>query len=95
MREGTSGFWVAEASDHISIGYEDYGVPQFGGGNFERTYYLDAENSKKLVCALQKEYSGTLKEMLEAAFGSGFCDSLFWDFCKQNAIDYSSSTWSG
>ena len=95
MREGTSGFWVEEKDNKISIGYEDYGVSQFGGGDFEKTYYLDEENSKKFVSELQKEYQGSLEEMIEAAFGRGFSDPKFWDFCKKCGIKYSSSTWSG
>jgi hypothetical protein len=94
MREGTSGFWVEDKDNKISIGYEDYGVSQFGGGDFEKTYYLDEENSKKLVYELQKEYQGSLEEMIEAAFGRGFSDPKFWDFCKKHGIVYSSSTWS-
>ena len=95
MREGTSGFWVTESDGKISIGYSDYGVSQFGGGDFEKTYYLDKENSDKFVLALSKEYTGTLNEMIEAAFGRNFSDPTFWDFCKKNGIKYSSSTWSG
>ena len=95
MREGTSGVWVNDIDGAISIGYEDYGVSQFGGGNFERTYYLNKENSKKLLLALQKEHTGSLREMIEAAFGKNFKDSLFWEFCKANGIEYTSSTWSG
>ena len=95
MREGTSGFWVTKNADGISIGYADYGVSAFGGGDFEKTYYLNKENSKKFVAALKKEYKGSLEEMIEAAFGRGFNDSLFWEFCKTNSIEYSSSTWSG
>ena len=95
MREGTSGFWVTEKDGAISIGYEDYGVSQFGGGDFEKTYYLDKENSQKLVAELQKEYAGSLEEMLEAAFSRNFKDSEFWAFCKKHGIKYSSSTWSG
>ena len=46
---------IVEKSDTgISIGYEDYGVSQFGGDNFEKTYYLDKDNSKKLENALKK-----------------------------------------
>jgi len=95
MREGTSGFWITENDGKISIGYEDYGVSEFGGGDFEKTYYLDEENSEKFVSALKREYQGTLKEMVEAAFTKNFKDSVFWDFCKKNGIEYSSSTWSG
>ena len=94
MREGTSGFWVSKKNGEISIGYEDYGVSQFGGGGFEKTYYLNKANSEKLVRALRKEYKGSLEEMLETAFGRGFHDAAFWDFCKRNGIEYTSSTWS-
>ena len=62
MREGTSGFWVTKKGGKISIGYEDYGVSEFGGGDFEKTYYLDKENSKKFVKALKKEYKGSLEK---------------------------------
>ena len=95
MRAGTSGFWVTETNGCITIGYEDYGVSEFGGGDFERTYYLNKENSQKFLQALQKEYSGSLEEMIEAAFGKSFKDYAFWDFCKKHEIKYSSSTWSG
>ncbi len=95
MREGTSGFWVTRKNGEISIGYEDYGVSQFGGGDFEKTYYLNKENSKKFVAALKKEYKGSLEKMIEAAFGKNFSDSDFWEFCKKEGIEYSSSTWSG
>lgn len=95
MREGTSGFWYEKHDGAIKIGYTDFGVSQFGGGDFERTYYLDKENSKKFLAALAKEYSGTPEKMIEAAFGKNFNDALFWEFCKKNGIEYSSSTWSG
>ncbi len=95
MREGTSGFWVTTNADGISIGYADYGVSEFGGGDFEKTYYLNKENSEKFKKALEKEYKGSLEEMIEAAFGKNFNDPVFWDFCKKYEIKYSSSTWSG
>ncbi|MBQ8319963.1 MAG: hypothetical protein IJX81_03690 [Clostridia bacterium] len=95
MREGTSGFWVTKTKGQISIGYEDYGVSEFGGGDFEKTYYFNKENSKKFLLALKKEYKGSLEKMIETAFGKNFNDPLFWEFCKKHGIEYSSSTWSG
>lgn len=95
MREGTSGFWVTKKGGEISIGYEDYGVSEFGGGDFEKTYYLNKENSKKLIKALKKTYKGSLEEMIRAAFGENFKDPVFWEFCKEHGIEYTSSTWSG
>ena len=95
MREGTSGFLVTDRDGAISIEYTDYGVSQFGGNDFEKTYYLNKENSERFISALKKEYEGTLDEMIEAAFGRNFNDPVFWEFCKSNGIEYSSSTWSG
>ena len=95
MREGTSGFWVEKKKDCLSIGYADYGVSEFGGGDFEKTYYLDRENSKKLVAALKRDYKGSLADRIEAAFGKTFRDPDFSEFCKKNGIEYSTSTWSG
>ena len=95
MREGTSGFWLEEKNGEIKIGYEDYGVSMFGGGNFERVYTLDKENSEKFISELKKEYTGTLPQMIESAFSKNFSDSIFGDFCKKHNIEYSSSTWSG
>ena len=95
MRKGTSGFWVRVKGGSISIGYEDYGVSEFGGGDFEKTYTLSKENSEKLITALKEEYTGTLREMLEAAFTRNFDDPLFCEFCKKHGIEYTSSTWCG
>ena len=95
MREGTSGFWVERKKGELRIGYVDFGVSQFGGGDFEKTYYLNRENAKRLKRSLRKEHRGSLENMLEAAFGRGFDDARFWEFCKQNGIEYTSSTWSG
>lgn len=93
MRESTSGFWLEEKNGEISIGYTDFGVSEFGGGDFERTYYLDKENAEKFKEALKQKYKGTLKQMITSAFTKNFNDQKFWDFCKENEIKYTSSTW--
>jgi hypothetical protein len=94
MRDGTSGFHLTEKKDgSISIFYADYGVSQFDGGDFENTYILNADNTKLFREALAKEYSGTLDEMIEAAFGRSFSDWKFKEFCKENGIRYSNDTW--
>lgn len=86
MRQGTSGFWVERSADGaIRIGYEDYGVSEFGGGDFERTYSMNKENSQRFVAALEKDYSGTLEDKIEAAFGKSFHDPLFGRFAKSTA----------
>jgi hypothetical protein len=94
MREGTSGVWVTRKGGKITIGYEDYGVSEFGGADFEKTYILDKENSKKLVRALRKcGFFGSLKRKIVKAFGPEFDDLEFWDFCDEHEIDYEESSW--
>lgn len=93
MREGTSGFWLEEGEMGIAIGYEDYGVDELGGADFEVTYRLDCNNAPKFKEALARRYKGTLEEMIEAAFGREFCDSSFREFCRIYTIRYSKSTW--
>lgn len=95
MRQGTSGVWVTETKNKIEIGYEDYGVSEFGGGNFECTYTLIDKDAIKFRDELSKLYSGTLKEMVCSAFGSEFSDQTFVVFCKNFGIKYSKSTWTG
>ena len=93
MREGTSGVWVTYENNKLEIGYEDYGVSLFGGGDFECVYKLDEENSKKFIQLLSKTYNGSVKEMVVLAFGETFSDSEFVNFCKKNNIEYNKSTW--
>ena len=93
MREGTSGFWIEESQEALSIGYEDYGVSQFGGGSFECTYTMKNENAEKFKQFLARRYDGTLEQMVEAAFGKNFNDNLFKSFCNSNNIEYTVSTW--
>ena len=77
MREGTSGFWTTQKDGKITIEYVDFGVSEFGGNDFEKTYCLDKENAEKFVAELQKQYEGTLDEMIESAFGKKFQRSSF------------------
>lgn len=95
MREGTSGVWVNETEEKIQIGYEDYGVSLFGGGDFECTYTLTGENAIKFRNELAKLFVGPLEEAVRIVFGENFNDSLFAEFCKKNNIEYSKSTWTG
>ena len=93
MRKGTSGVWVAETEDKIQIGYEDYGVSQFGGADFECTYTLTGEYAIKFRNELAKVHTGSLEEVVRAVFSEEFSDNQFVEFCKKNNIEYSQSTW--
>ena len=93
MREGTSGFWLSQTENELQIGYEDYGVGMFGGGDYEKTYIMDAANAKKFETALRKKYSGTLEAMVEEAFTRNFNDRAFATFCKKHRVQYETSSW--
>ncbi len=94
MRKGTSGVWVNESDNKIQIGYVDYGVSEFGGGDFECTYTLTDEHAIKFRSELAKAFIGPLKEAVRIVFGKNFDDNLFVKFCEKNGIKYSKSTWS-
>lgn len=90
----TSGIQVTEKEDGtIELFFCDFGVEEFGGHDYECTYKFDKENSDKFRSELGKLYSGTLEEMVIAAFTKNFSDSKFNDFCKANNIDYQKITW--
>lgn len=94
MRKGTSGVWVNESDNKIKIGYEDYGVSEFGGGDFECIYTITDENAIKFRSKLTKAFIGTLEEAVRIVFGENFDDNSFVNFCEKNGIKYSKSTWS-
>lgn len=74
-------------------GYEDYGVSEFGGGDYEQTYNLDNENTLKLKHMLQVAYNGSLDEMIEAAFGKEFSDRKFWSLCEYKIFSILLDKW--
>ena len=86
MRKGTSGVWVNESDNIIQIGYEDYGVSEFGGGDFECIYTLTDENAIKFRSELAKAFIGPLEEAVRIVFGENFNDNLFTEFCKKNCL---------
>ena len=93
MREDTSGVLVTNKKDMIEIGYVDYSVSEFGGSDYECTYYLMGENAVKFKQEISKLYKGSLQNKVEQAFGEDFSESKFCKFCKKHNIEYTKSTW--
>lgn len=90
----TSGIKVTEFDDgRIELFYVDFGVEMFGGTDYECTYKFDLENSEKFRWALAKQYSGSLQEMVVAAFTDPFSTRLFNEFCKEHEIVFDQSVW--
>ena len=101
MRKGTSGLLFTQ-NDNGSIRVEvvDYGVSEFGGGDWESWYELDKQNADALYSELSKLQSGSFKDMLNAQFGvdtefgRDFDIPKFTAFCNERGIEYSHFTWS-
>ena len=90
----TSGIYVTEKADGtIELFFCDYGVEEFGGHDYECTYKFDKENSDKFRIALSNNYSGSLKEMVIAAFTKDFSVPVFYNFCKEYDITFEKSVW--
>lgn len=94
MRKGTSGLMFTQNGDGgITLEVVDYGVEQFGGGEWESRYDLDSENAALLKSELEKTHTGTFAEMCKAEFGEGFNTLEFEGYCKERSIKYSHSSW--
>ena len=76
----------------LRVGYEDYGVGFFDGGDFECYYTLDKENTKRLAAALKADVEG-LEKTLGEFVGEDFSSPKFEAFCKDNNIRYSQTTY--
>ena len=91
----TSGISVEELPDgRLELFCADYNVDAFGGSDYECTYTFDVENTKKFREALVKKgYTGSLEEMVVAAFTKQFSVPTFIAFCHENDIAYDRSVW--
>lgn len=87
-RQATSGMIFDCRSDGgIRVGYEDYGVEFFDGGDFECYYTLDAANADALSLALETDREGLEKKLGEFV-GEDFDSEKFEKFCKERGIVY-------
>ena len=77
----------------LRVEYVDYGVSEFGGGDFQSIYDLDKQNADKLAAHLNSLGYGDVKEGLEALFGKKFSDDGFCALCKKLGIKYEHFTW--
>lgn len=94
MKENTSGILTAENADgSLVLGYIDYGVEFFGGGDYEVTIALDADNAKLLKASLADIPGESLKEKLEKVFTAKFDENKFERFCGRNGIVFRRSSW--
>ncbi len=81
------------ADGTLRVGYEDYGVEFFGGGDFECYYDFDKE-SVDALCAALSTGRKKLEKALGDFVGDDFDSSKFEKLCKDNDITYSRMTYS-
>lgn len=94
MREGTSGLLFTQNADgSVRLEVVDYGVEEFGGGDWESWYELDKINAGLLKKELEKSRFGSFRDMLIAEFGEGFSVLKFERFCNERGIKYSHASW--
>lgn len=92
----TSGLLLLENKDgSLEIGYCDYNVDFFGGGEYEVNYLINKEDSLILKDYLAKNYKGSLKEMLIAEIGENMSETKFKELLKKLNIQAKRDSWIG
>ena len=86
--------FVTDKGNALIVGYEDYDVEVFGGGDYEVTYLLDKENRIKLFQVLTSEgHSGNLSNMVLNHFGLSLEKESFSDYCSRHGIVFQQHVW--
>lgn len=85
---------IEDDGDVLKVGYEDYGVDSFGGGDCEVTYTINKENRIKLYEALTAEgYSGNLSVKIKERFGLSLEKESFSDYCIKHEVEFDKHVW--
>lgn len=69
--------------------YNSEAVPEYS--TYVYIYTFDRENAAKLTSFFRKEYEGTLKEMIDAAFEKMGNRFSIYKICKENDITFTGS----
>ena len=74
----TSGLLLIENNDgSLEIGYNDYNVEFFGGGDYDVSYTIEKKDAIILKEYLSTKHKGTLKEMLICEIGKNMSEIKF------------------
>jgi hypothetical protein len=96
MKNDTSGLLFTQNKDgSVRLEVVDYGVSEFGGGDWESWYELDKVNADKLKAELAKTHNGSFEGMLVDEFTKEFDIPAFERFCREKGIIFSHATWRG
>ena len=94
MRKDTSGLLLYENADgSMELGYCDYGVGEFNGGDYDVTYRIDKGNADKLREYFSKKKGGSLKEKMVAEFGKNLSEEKLRKALKKLGVDYIRDSW--
>ena len=92
MIKGT--FWLEEKPEGgVTIWIEDYEVEALGGADYEWCYSLNPENTRKLTDILSMSNSGSLAQMIEAAFGIHLDKVSVKMWLDANGVEYEFFSW--
>ena len=84
---------IRDTGDFLSVSYEDIGVEEFGGADYEVNYALDGENRLKLKKALAADgCRGKLSAMILEHFGEYLDKDSFCGYCDDRRIRYELNT---
>lgn len=86
----TSGLLFTQNPDGTAeIGYEDYGVEFFDGGDIEVRYHLDKKNFKYFKQFIEEEQNEPISKALVSVFGKNFDSMKFEEYCKRHDLEFS------
>lgn len=82
-----------QSDGSLLICYEDYGVEAFGGMDYEVTYKLNPENTKKLHAYLSARYTGGIEYMILQECGPGYRRKALTELFSEAGVEYTKFTW--
>ena len=83
-----------EPDKYVYWSWEDYNVESLGGADYEATYQIGPDGTRRLMSILfDHGFSGSPMEMLKAFFGGPFSESAFKKLCEAWDIRVEHSVW--
>ncbi len=77
----------------IIICHEDYGVDSFDGMDYEITYELNPENTKKRQEYLSAKYTGGIEYMIIQECGLGYRKKALTELFEEAGVEFSHFSW--
>lgn len=82
-----------QSDGSLILCYEDYGVDAFDGMDYEVTYELNPENTKKLQEFLSAKYTGNIEYMIIQECGLGYRKKALTELFEEAGVEFSHFSW--